>query len=264
MEFEITGLFTYPVKSLAANQNDQLIIDDFGFSGDRRFMLVDEEGQFITLRSFPQLSVVNICATENELTLSHSSFGNIIISMSEFTLEKEVVVWRDKVSAVCVPTKRLEKLNRFLETEVYLAFMPNSSFRQVDRDFFSDDKRVSFADAFPFLLTNEASLVDLNSRLEKSIGMERFRPNIVVKGTEAFQEDDWKRIRIGDVEFSVVKPCSRCVATTIDSEGKKTGKEPLKTLATYRKNEFGVCFGQNLVHHNVGVLKIGDKLSVLE
>jgi uncharacterized protein YcbX len=135
--------------------------------------------------------------------------------------------------------------------------------RQVDRDFFEKDQNVSFADAFPLLLTNSASLADLNSKLEQSVSMSRFRPNIVFEGGVAFEEDDWKQVSIGGVDFDLVKPCSRCGMTTIGEDG-KLGKEPLKTLAGYRRNEYGVCFGQNLVHRSLGMLKVGDVLVVKE
>jgi uncharacterized protein YcbX len=106
-------------------------------------------------------------------------------------------------------------------------------------------------------------LLDLNGRLEQPVSMSRFRPNIVVSGQEPFEEDSWRRIRIGEIEFAVVKPCSRCVMTTIDDAGEK-GKEPLKTLATYRRNEHGACFGQNLVPLSNGHIRVRDELVVLE
>lgn len=264
MEYEITGLYSYPIKSFAGNFHNEISIDDFGFTYDRRFMLVDESGKFVTLRTYPQISLVSSYYSEQTITIKHVSFDEIRIPLCDFNETREVIVWQDKVVAKSAPATSVNSLSEYLGAAVYLVYLPESSFRQVDREFFDQDKRVSFADAFPFLLANEASLDDLNSRLDKDIEMKRFRPNIVFKGSEAFQEDNWKRIKIGDIEFSVVKPCSRCVATTIDSDGRKTGKEPLRTLATYRTNEYGVCFGQNLVQHSIGSIRVGDKLSVIE
>jgi uncharacterized protein YcbX len=118
--------------------------------------------------------------------------------------------------------------------------------------------RVSFADGFPFLLISEESLADLNGRLAVPLPMNRFRPNLVVAGCEPYAEDGWKEIRIGDVKLRVVKPCERCLVTTTDQATGERGKEPLRTLATYRKVGNDVMFGQNVVHENTGELRVGD------
>ncbi|HLE91652.1 MAG TPA: MOSC domain-containing protein, partial [Anaerolineales bacterium] len=127
----------------------------------------------------------------------------------------------------------------------------------------SPDDHTGFADAYPILLTSEESLSDLNSRLEAPVPMNRFRPNIVVKGCEPFAEDTWKRIRIGNVELAVVKPCARCVVTTIDKETLEQGKEPLKTLGRYRRHELGAIFGQNVISLNEGSVRLGMNVEVL-
>ena len=159
-----------------------------------------------------------------------------------------------------------------LQTNCRLALMPEETERRVNYFYavYRDD-HVSFADGYPFLLIGENSLADLNSKLKEAVPMNRFRPNFVVGGgTEAFAEDGWKKIKIGESVFHVVKPCGRCVMTTIDqASGVKDGKEPLQTLASYRIPKRSIkkkiLFGQNLiVEKSGGVLRIGDRIEVLE
>lgn len=230
-------------------------------------MLVDHNGKFVTQRTHPPLKDITAQFSGDELQLTHPQ-KNVCLSVEMFSVPKNTVVWGDQVNALGLGNNDDANafkawLEQYLEKEVDLVFMPEDTFRQVDTAFFSDEQRVSFADGFPILLTNTASLDELNSRLDQAVPMSRFRPNIVVSGNEAYEEDSWQRIRIGEIEFAVVKPCSRCVMTTINDSGEKT-KEPLKTLSTYRKNEFGVCFGQNLVPLQQGTIKRGDTVTVIE
>jgi hypothetical protein len=154
-----------------------------------------------------------------------------------------------------------------LELDCRLVEIAPDAFRAVDANFaVSDDDEVSFADGFPYLLIGASSLADLNTRLATPVPMNRFRPNIVMSGADAFAEDEWRRIRIGETTFHVVKPCARCVLTTVDQvSGEKTGAEPLRTLATYRTVNGKVMFGQNLIAENVGdEIRVGDRVTVLE
>lgn len=261
----VSGLYVHPVKSFKVVSVDKAYVDLMGFQFDRRFMLVEESGKFITQRKYPVLANLSAQFDGDELIISGGELfpASIRFKVSEFSKQKSVSVWDDEVSAFVLRDERTKVISDVINREVALAYMPKSSFRQVDRTFFSGDQSVSFADGFPFLLANEASLSDLNGRLANSVGMSRFRPNIVFKGDIPFQEDGWKRVLIGEVEFAVVKPCSRCVMTCVDDKGVKH-KEPLATLSTYRKNEFGVCFGQNMVQLNIGTISVGDKITVLE
>ena len=127
----------------------------------------------------------------------------------------------------------------------------------------SENDQVGFADGYPILLLSEASLDDLNSRLETPLPMNRFRPNIVVTNTEHYAEDTWKTIRIGDITLDIVKPCARCAITTTNQDTAERGKEPLKILSTYRNHEHGVIFGQNIIHRNQGQINIGDTVEIL-
>tara|TARA_B100001559_G_C16246231_1_gene504803 strand:- start:287 stop:721 length:435 start_codon:yes stop_codon:yes gene_type:complete len=143
--------------------------------------------------------------------------------------------------------------------------MPDSSRRDVDPDFAKNSARTSFTDGFPFLLIGIASLEDLNQRLEEPVEMRRFRPNLVISGSEAFEEDRMKRIQIGEISFQVAKPCGRCRVTTVDPDrGEFSGKDPLKTLAGFRRQNGEALFGQNLIHEQQGRIRVGDSLKILE
>lgn len=269
----ISDIYFYPIKSLKGVRLNSANITDFGIENDRRFMLINSENKFLTQRTLPLLSQLNVTIdqsthnTFDSIDISSKELGNVTFNAADFINKScelvKVSIWSDIVDAIIVENKQTEILSNFLNEKVRLAYMPDSSFRQVDRQYFSEDQRVSFADGYPFLLTSESSLKDLNSRLANPVSMSNFRPNIVISGgISAFAEDDWTRIIVGDITFELVKPCSRCVITTIDSQGVKAeNKEPLMTLSKYRKNDFGICFGQNLVHLSTGIIKEGDTVT---
>lgn len=263
MQYKISEIVYYPVKSLGAISVPDIRLDDFGLHQDRRFMLVDKNAKFVTQRKHPKLSFLTAELKSDALVISGEGLGVLNFPYSEFIHSLQVSIWSDQVSAKFIDPSSTSELSKWLGIPVRLVYMENSTVRQVDREFYSLDKGVSFADAYPLLLTNTASLNDLNSRLEESVPMSRFRPNIVFEGDQAYQEDLWKHITIAGIDFELVKPCSRCGMTTINEKG-ELGKEPLKTLAKYRKNQFGVCFGQNLVHLSLGEIKVGDVLTVNE
>jgi uncharacterized protein YcbX len=152
--------------------------------------------------------------------------------------------------------------SEFLELSCQLVYMPDNSYRPVNSRYASHNQQVSFADGFPFLLISEASLQDLNERLDQPIPMNRFRPNLVVSGCEAFAEDSWRSIRIGSIPFHVVKPCERCLITTVDQAQGIRGKEPLQTLAQYRLSNGKILFGQNLIPAELGTLQVGDSVEI--
>jgi uncharacterized protein YcbX len=128
----------------------------------------------------------------------------------------------------------------------------------VDPSYASDGDRVAFADGFPVHLTTEASLRDLNGRLDEEVSMDRFRPNLVVDGIRAYEEDDWVGLQVGDIPLRVVKPCARCQIPNVDQESGVMGKEPMRTLRAYRRREGKIIFGQNLIHDRLGTLSVGD------
>ena len=178
---------------------------------------------------------------------------------------RHVTVWRDTVPAHEAGERAAAWLTAFLGTPCRLVRMPESTERAVNPAFGEPGDVVSFADGYPFLLIGQASLDDLNARLASPLPMRRFRPNLVVAGAESFAEDTWKRVQIGHIVFRVVKPCARCTIPTVDPEaGVFAGKEPLRTLATFRKFGSKVFFGQNLIAQGTGALRVGDPVAILE
>ncbi|WP_250658491.1 MOSC domain-containing protein [Alkalimarinus coralli] len=261
---KLTAINKFPVKSLKGVSLSSAVVDDFGIKNDRRWMLVDEDGTFISQRKHPVMGTIGVQDADGLLAFKSSCNQELSVSPNDFTETCSVKVWGDEVSVLAAHSEVGDWFSGILNKKVRLVYMPDRSFRQVDREYADYNQRVSFADGFPFLLISEASLNDLNTRLDNPVGMSRFRPNLVVSGCDAYEEDRWKKIRVGGIEFDVVKPCSRCIMTTIDENTLKHGKEPLKTLAGYRRNEYGVCFGQNLVHRGEGHLTVGDSIEVLE
>jgi uncharacterized protein YcbX len=258
----------YPVKSLKGIPLDSAVVEQRGFEHDRRWMLVDSHGTFMTQREFPAMAAIKTSVTDGVLTLANGS-GQISAPVDREPGEMiDVSIWNDGgLSAVVADAEVNEWLSRHLDTDCRLVRMPLSTSRAIDANYrTTPDDVVSFADAYPFLLISEGSLADLNSRLKTPVPMTRFRPNLVVNGSEAFEEDSWKRIRIGSNEFHVVKPCARCVMTTVDQvSGEKDGKEPLATLSQYRNREGKVLFGQNLIAETLGgTVRVGDEIEVME
>ena len=264
--FELKALYTYPVKSCRGNAVTSLTLDSFGPQHDRRFMLVDSEFKHVMQRTDPLMANISVCFDGDQLLMTIQNEA-CRVSVCEFSEPLSVSVWADQVDALGVGGQQAVRvdhvLSEYLGKRVRLVFMPPSTYRAVDPAFSNDAAQVSFADGFPILLCSEASLDDLNSRLKDSVSMERFRPNIVISGAPAFAESLWKRVRIGGIDFDLVKPCSRCSMITLDEEG-SFNKEPLKTLASYRLNKYGACFGENLVHRGEGFLELGMPLEVLE
>ncbi|MGK0291604.1 MAG: hypothetical protein ACI86H_003073, partial [bacterium] len=250
-EIIVSQLYVYPIKSAQGIALTEAIVGKKGFQYDRRWMLVDENGSFLSQRKYPQMASLEVQFAGEGLSVSAPNMSSLLIPFEPMTKELlDVQVWDDIVSAVIVGNDSNVWFSKFLGIKSQLVFFPEEEFRQVDQEYAEPQHGTGFSDGFPFLLISEASLDDLNSRLEEPVTMERFRPNIVVQGCNAFEEDFWKEVQIGNITFSVVKPCSRCIITTLDPKtGKKIGKEPLKTLSSYRKVKSQVYFGQNIVQH---------------
>lgn len=263
MSIRLSGLYVYPLKSAAAQALDVAVLQPRGLVHDRRWMVVDAQGEFITGREEPRLVMVRAHPQADDLRLSAPGMPDLLARPT--SRREHVTVWRDRVDALAMTDDARAWISRFLGRECRLVFMDDSVQRPVDPAYAAAGDEVSFADAFPLLLIAEGSLAGLNARLDVPVPMLRFRPNLVVSGTEAHAEDGWKRIRVGEIEFDVVKPCVRCGFTTVMPE---TGVldprgEPLRTLATYRRGPKGVMFGQNLIARGVGTLRVGDAVTVL-
>jgi uncharacterized protein len=256
----------YPIKSLKGISLDSAKVEARGLEFDRRWMLVDKQNQFLTQREIPAMSLIKIAIDGENLTASLDD-RKLKVPFIPDGDSATVKIWSSKVKGQFYDEATDAWFSEALSHECRLVLMPESTKRKVS-PFYAVRKfkdTVSFADGYPFLLIGEGSLADLNSRLDTPVPMNRFRPNLVVSGSEAFAEDSWKKIRVGETVFHLVKPCARCVITTVDqSTGEKNGKEPLKTLATYRTREGKVMFGQNLIAENPGgVIRIGDEIEIL-
>lgn len=259
---KVKTLYIYPVKSLAGIEVSRFELDDFGPQGDRRWMIIDSDNRFVTQRRLPQLANVSTALHNGVVVIDVPGEG--VFPLEAGTDAVEVTVWRDQVVATAGAGRAGEALSRYCGEMLSLVYMPDSCFRRVDPDRVTAKRRVGFADGFPLLVVNQSSLDELNSRLESPVDMRRFRPNIVVEGAEAWAEDIWREISVGDSQLDIVKPCSRCVMTTVnpDTGRKDPATQPLKTLAGYRNTQDGVIFGQNAVHQKPGVIAVGDKVTV--
>jgi uncharacterized protein YcbX len=260
---KLVSLYVYPVKSLRGIQVGAAEVGDRGFVGDRRMMIVDQNGQFLTQRVLPRMALVTTALEGDALRLSAPGCAPLVIAARPETGEaRRVVVWDDVCDAISLGREAASWLGSFLETRCELVYMPDSTLRPVDPERAPPDTPVSFADGFPFLLATSASLGELNRRGAGGVEMERFRPNLVVDGDVPFDEDRWAAVEIGTVRFRVVKPCARCSITTVDPRSGAVGKEPLATLATFRRFDGKVMFGQNLIAEGRGIVRVGDPCRV--
>lgn len=264
-DIKIVSLFYYPIKSCRGSILDYALINNRGIKYDRAFMVTDTSGNFLTQRKYPRMALIYPQLDEVYLELSAQNIPDITIKHKNNGVRKEVKIWKDDCLAIDQGDDVALWLSDFLEIECRLVQIMDDYIRPVNSQYrINKNNQVSFADGFPFLLISEESLEDLNQRMEKQIPINRFRPNIVVNGCLAYAEDNWNQIRIGSITFTVAKPCERCVIPTIDQETVLKDKEPLFTLNRYRGNKNGkVEFGQNMIHHSSGEIKVGDKIEVL-
>lgn len=265
----LSTLYRFPLKSGKGEQLSGVHLDSLGVVGDRRWMLVDAAtGRFLTQRADPKMSQLSALWNDaGGLTLSADSLGALDVSVPCADTDlRGVTIWRDTLRVPDAGDEAADWLSRFVGRAVRLVYVPLERARATEAGYGRDDDKVAFADGYPLLLIGQASLVDLSKKVGRRLEMLRFRPNLVIEGSEAYAEDSWKRIRIGDVEFRVVKPCSRCILTTVDpSTGERdSAREPLATLSTYRKQEDGIMFGQNLVNDSEGVLEVGMPVTIME
>jgi uncharacterized protein YcbX len=261
----ITELHVFPIKGAAGVALPHTTLDAFGMADDRRWMIVDERAVFVSQREHPELALLRVQLQPDELVIRSARAGEARVPRNGGSGPAvRVRVWGDTVDAIDAGDAAAHTISAHLGSPVRLVHMPDLSVRGVDPDYGRASDRVSFADAFPLLLITQESLDALNARLAEPIPILRFRPNIVVAGAHPHAEDEWRRIRLGDVSCDVVKPCSRCATTTVDPATGVRGKEPLRTLASYRAWNQKVWFGQNLIHRQPGELAVGDPVEVLE
>jgi uncharacterized protein YcbX len=263
----ISEIYIYPIKSLGGIQVPSAEVEARGLRYDRRWMLVDEKGQFLTQRQHARMALLQVSLLQQGLLVSHKQ-GGLEPLFVPFTADKEgpelqVTVWDDTVTAREVDPAISAWFAEALGMPARLVRMPEKAHRPVDPCYATKGEEVSFADGYPFLIVGQASLDDLNSRLGQPVPMNRFRPNFVFRGGKPFEEDNWNFFVIGRKPFQAVKPCARCVVTTINQSTAEKSEEPLRTLATYRQQRNKVMFGQNLLSGSKGTLHVGEKLKVL-
>lgn len=260
----LSQINVYPIKSIKGISLSTSWVERQGLIFDRRYMLADQYGVMITARAFPELVRVQASLTVDGIWLSYDKQSPFKLTMADFSMqETEAVVWGDEFTAYTTTDAANDWFSTILGRQVKLLYTGEQSNRIKDKL----GHNVSFADGYPLLIISEASLAELNKRSLASHTMSQFRPNIVVSGDEPFIEDSWKRIRIGEVEFEIKKPCQRCILTTVDAQtGRyKANKEPLKTLTKFRAcNKGEVYFGQNLVALKEGTISVDDPIEVLE
>jgi uncharacterized protein YcbX len=255
----LSELNIYPIKSAKGVPLTSARVVERGLEHDRRWMVVDDGNRFLTQRTHPRMALMEVQVRSHNLAVSAPGMAELAVPFELKNPELlQVRVWDDLVEAESVGSDASAWLSRFLGIPCKLVHMPDHSARSVNPRYAEGRVPVSFADAFPFLLISESSLSDLNARLEQPVPMNRFRPSLVVKGCRPFEEDEWNEFQIGPVTFTIAKPCSRCTVPTVDQSTGIRGKEPIRTLETFRSREGKVLFGQNVVHRGSGVLAVGD------
>ncbi len=269
MPATLSALHIYPVKGLKGIELAEARATDRGLEHDRRWMVVDANGEFISQRSHPRMATVWTEISDGALRLSAPDAGEVEVPLAPTPGPTiPVRVWRSTCEALPASPDADAWLTEYLGAPLRLVYMPDRTHRESNPDYAGEGKLVGFADGYAYLLAAESSLADLNARLARkrhpALPMNRFRPNFVVAGSDAYAEDGWKEIRIGEALLRGVKPCGRCQVTTTDqTTGEVVGPEPLATLATYRdSSEFGVMFGMNLVTLVTGAIHVGDAVEL--
>jgi uncharacterized protein YcbX len=252
----LSALWIFPVKSMRGISVEEAEVGDRGFDGDRRFMLVDANGKFLSQRTQPKMALIDVAPEGDTLRMSAPGLSPVEVPRRpRGGAARRVQVWGDTMDAIAVDGGAA--IGAWLGVDCELVYMPDESQRQV-----KEGGLASFADGYPFLVATTASLAELCRRGAGELEMIRFRPNLVVDGAEPFAEDEWQTLTIGGVSFRAVKPCARCTIPTVDPRTGEMGKEPLRTLAQFRRRDGEVWFGQNLVADGRGRLRVGDAVVV--
>lgn len=268
----LAGITVYPLKSAGGIALREAELDELGLRHDRRWTVVDAQDRALTQRTHPQLARIRVALEDRSLALTAPGMPRLELPLEPAagpagSGAEEVVIWNDRVAALPAGDRAARWISDWLEEPCRIVYMPPTTVRPVDPRYAVGavgHARLSFADGFPFLLLSEASLDALNRKLDEPLPMNRFRPNLVVRGVGAHGEDRWRRIRIGDTLFHVVKSCGRCAITTTDQETGARGQEPLRTLARYRRVDGKVLFGRYLIHRGTGPVRVGEGVEVLE
>lgn len=267
MTLRLTSAHRYPVKSCRGESLDAAAVEPWGLAGDRRWMVVDPDGAFVTAREARRLLTVVPGITATGLHLSAPGAGSVEVPTPNPADQQPVKIWRSRLTAATTDAGSAW-LSDLLERPVHLVHLDDPTRRATSATYSERGDRVSFADGYPVMVATEASLAALNAALDEPVAMHRFRPNLVVAGGEPWAEDAWRRVRIGDATFRAVKGCARCVMVTLEPDhvtGSVTGgKEPTRTLSQLRRFGRNVWFGVNLIPDTPGaVLRPGDPVEIL-
>lgn len=262
---KLSDLYLYPIKSCAPLALDEAHVEARGLAGDRRWMIVDGDGRFITGRQFPELTLVRAWPVDGGLILDAPGLPTLDVPVPVPSEHSVVEIWKKPVAATFASSEAGEWFSRYLGTTARLVYMDDTVHRQVDPAFAREGDIVGYADSFPIMLLGRGSLDRLNSQLDVPVSMTRFRPNFVVDVDAPHAEDEWTRIAIGEMEFDVAKDCTRCNFVNIDpATGRRSHDgQPLKTLTGYRRFDAGVTFGRHLIPRSTGVVRRGDEVRVL-
>lgn len=265
MQAQLASIHCYPLKSGAPMTLAEANVESRGLAGDRRWMVVDAAGRFVTGRQQPRLTLIRARPDgADALQLEAPDMPPLRLAPLRDGERVAATVWGSRVASLPGDAAADAWITRFLGQAARFVHMDQAALRPIDAEY--GEGAVSYADGFPLLLLSAAAMEQLNARLARPLPVLRFRPNLVVDGVDAHAEDGWTRIRIGEVVFDVVKPCTRCVFTTVDFERgvRDEDGEPLRTLIGYRRGPDGVTFGQNLIPRGGGTIALGDPVTVLD
>src|SRR6187549_2630907 len=262
-DLKLSEIWIYPIKSLGGISLQQSQVFEKGLQHDRRWMLVDGNGQFMTQRIYPQMALFKLSFDGEGLRITFGNHTNHLPFIHPPIIDlMKVTIWDDSVLACEVSEAHSSWFSILLGIKCKLVFFPEGNSRPVDPRYKVNNEHVSLADAYPFLIIGQETLNNLNEKLEEALPMNRFRPNFVFTGGQPHEEDTWRNFIIGSNRFVGVKPCARCVLTTVNQDTAEKGVEPLKTLSTYRKEGSKVLFGQNLVALDQGHVHVGDHITL--
>jgi uncharacterized protein YcbX len=259
----LSEIWIYPIKSLGGIRLNSSKVMGKGLQYDRRFMLVEEGGLFMTQRVFPKMALFKVSMDKEQIIVTYEGESISFPAIPSTTQgAKPVQIWDDLVMANEVSADISKWFSERLDKACKLVFFPEENARAVDAQYKVNDEHVSLADAYPLLIIGQSSLDDLNARLAEPLPMNRFRPNLVFTGGNPYEEDNWRNFSVGKTRFIAVKPCARCVLTTVNQDTGTKGAEPLKTLATYRSRNNKIFFGQNVVVVDPLEIQEGDVVTL--
>jgi uncharacterized protein YcbX len=262
-DLRLTEIWIYPIKSLGGIPLTSARVMGKGLQYDRRFMLVGPDGVCLTQREHPIMALFKLSLEGDQILIRHNNDVLTLPAVPAVLAEPEQVrIWDDTVAAQGVGAKYDQWFSSRMGMDAHLVYFPEDNARPVAPQYKVNDEHVGLADAYPFLVIGQGSLNDLNSRLDTPLPMNRFRPNLVIAGADAYAEDTWRDFQVGDTRFVGVKPCARCVLTTVDQDTAEKGKEPLKTLAKYRSRNNKIYFGQNAVALDLQYITVGDPVTI--